>query len=115
MIGLHGVLFTRLSTGFICVVVTLTVRIENSLPSAYVLCSMWLQFDFQPTAQQSDKRSTTKAEKGKSTPAAIEKPSKDLTAEKDTKKSSKKKAQSPAAAKPTTSKSEVRITLNSLQ
>lgn len=85
---------------------------ELKVPSPlYELCAhCGSLFNFQP----SDRKSATKAERGKPTPSAKEKPSKEPAAEKD-KKPSKKKSQSPAAAKPTTSnKSDVSKTLNSL-
>lgn len=66
-------------------------------------------------AQQLDKRSSTKAEKGKQTPPAKEKPLEDPVAEKDTKKStSTRKTKGAGAAKATSSRAEVSVMLNSM-
>lgn len=71
-----------------------------------------LQSDLQPAAPPSDRKSIAKVDKSKPTPASKEKQVKD-SAEKDTKKSATKSTKkSPAsAAKPASSKSEVRMML----
>jgi hypothetical protein len=93
----RDIFFTRLWTTFICFSVTLTVQFESPLALCEIFPQPWLQFFLsQPTAPLSDKKKESSA-KARSLTAAKEKPSKDSTADKDTKKSTKMKLQSSAA------------------